>query len=55
MTPEQAWQILVQLVNQTRALPQEVDAMRQALQILRPKPTKKDEEPKDDTRGSKSL
>lgn len=37
MNPEQAWNILAQVVNQTRALPQEVDAMRQALEVLRPK------------------
>jgi antitoxin component of RelBE/YafQ-DinJ toxin-antitoxin module len=34
MTPEQALQVLAQVVAQTRALPQEVDAMRQALQTL---------------------
>ena len=37
MTPEQAWTLLAQVVNQTRALPQEVDSLRQALQVLRPK------------------
>ena len=37
MTPEQAIQILTQVVNATRALPQEVDAMRMALQVLKPK------------------
>jgi hypothetical protein len=37
MTQEQAIQILTQVVNQTRALPQEVDAMREALKVLTPK------------------
>lgn len=37
MNQEQAWNVLVQIVNQTRALPQEVDIMRQALEMLRPK------------------
>ena len=37
MTPEQAIQILTQVVNQTRALPQEVDMMREALRVLTPK------------------
>ena len=40
MTPEQAIQILTQVVAQTRALPQEVDVMRQALQVLTPKEPK---------------
>ena len=34
MTLEQAVQILTQVVNQTRALPQEVDAMREALKVI---------------------
>ena len=37
MTPEQAINILTQVVNATRALPAEVDAMRQALIVLKPK------------------
>lgn len=37
MTPEQAINILSQVVAQTRALPQEVDAMREALKTLAPK------------------
>ena len=41
MTPEQAHELLTQVVNQTRALPQEVDMLREALFILKPK-----EEPK---------
>lgn len=41
MTPEQAINLLAQVVAQTRALPSEVDAMRQALQVLRPKPEPK--------------
>lgn len=40
MTPMQAWGLLVRLVSQTRALPEEVDAMRQALQVLKPKDEK---------------
>lgn len=34
MTPEQALALLAQVVSQTRALPHEVDAMRQALGVL---------------------
>jgi len=37
MTPEQAIQVLAQVVAQTRALPQEVDVMREALRTLAPK------------------
>jgi len=37
VTPEQAIQILTQVVNATRALPNEVDTMRQALRVLQPK------------------
>jgi hypothetical protein len=37
MTPEQAWKILEQIVNVTRALPAEVDMLRQALEVLKPK------------------
>ena len=42
MSPEQAIKLLTQVVNQTRALPQEVDLMRQALQVLTPKPEPKE-------------
>lgn len=34
MTPEQALQILAQVVANTRALPHEIDAMREALRVL---------------------
>lgn len=37
MTPEQAINLLAQVVAQTRALPAEVDAMREALKTLAPK------------------
>ena len=42
VTPQEAINLLTQVVNQTRALPQEVDLMRQALQVLTPKPEPKE-------------
>jgi antitoxin component of RelBE/YafQ-DinJ toxin-antitoxin module len=42
MTPEQAFGLLAQVVAQTRALPQEVDAMREALRVLKPRENKPD-------------
>ncbi len=43
MQPDEALKILTQVVEQTRALPNEVDMMRQALQVLNEAVTKKPE------------
>lgn len=51
MNPEQAWNILAQVVNQTRALPQEVDAMRQALEVLREKIAAKESKNQEKNKG----
>lgn len=35
MKPEEAISILAQVINQTRALPNEIDTMREALEVLK--------------------
>jgi hypothetical protein len=47
VTPEQALQILGQVVAGTRALPHEIDAMREALAVLQAVVTNRP--PKEDT------
>ena len=37
MSPEQAWQVLAQVVEQTAAVPRVVDQIREALETLKPK------------------